>query len=206
MDRFRYSLRKIATSSDEVVSLLQARHNCSVDGDEHDQALMELLAQARTFCEDRTDCCLLTTTWEMTFDAFPRAKRLLLPKWPLQSLTSMQYVDSNGATQSIDVNEFSIRLDDHGRGRIARKNWACWPVTALTPDAVKIEFVAGWQSAEKVPPTWSRAILMLVAWWLEQREAGVLGISSMEAPIGVADLLDSVSTADDIGDFDLCDE
>ncbi|MFO0939830.1 MAG: hypothetical protein U0930_03605 [Pirellulales bacterium] len=47
---------------------------------------------------------------------------------------------------------------------------------------------------------------MLVAWWLEQREAGVLGISAVEAPIGVKDLLDSAATADDFGDFDLCDE
>ena len=206
MDRFRYALRKLATSTDEVVSLAAARHNCAADGDEHDQALIEILAQSRTFVEERTDCSLLSTTWEMTFDQFPRSKKLYLPKWPLQSLVAVHYVDANGDSQTIDVDEFSIRLDDSGRGRIARKNYAPWPSTAITPDAVRIEFIAGWDSPEKVPPTWSRAILMLTAWWLEQREAGVLGISAVDAPIGVKDLIDSASTADDFGEFDLCDD
>ncbi|MFO0939831.1 MAG: hypothetical protein U0930_03610 [Pirellulales bacterium] len=141
MDRFRYSLRKLSQSAEDVVSLDAARHNCAVDGTEHDQALVELLSQAREYCQSQTDVCLLTTTWEMTFDRFPRrSKYLYLPKWPLQSLIAVNYVDATGANQSIDLSEFTTRLDDHGRGRIARKNWAVWPTTAATPDAVKIQF------------------------------------------------------------------
>jgi uncharacterized phiE125 gp8 family phage protein len=203
MDRFRYALRKLTPSAEEPVSLAAARANCAVDGTDHDATLVGLLAQAREYVEEKTDCSLLTTEWEMTLDAFPRAKYLYLPRWPLQSITAIEYTASDGTTQEIDDAAIRLRLDDHSRGRIALAGWSPWPVTASTPDAVAVRFVAGWPSPELVPAMWSRAILMLVAWWLEQREAGIIGGGAVEAPIGVAELLNSVATTDDFGDLDL---
>ena len=198
-----YSLRRIVPPVEDVITLEQARRNCGVDGDEHDPALAELITQAREYVEERTDATLLTTTWEMTMDDFPRrgtggyTRVLYMPRWPLQSIESVDYIAADGSEQSIPGEDLVVRKDEFGRGRLALKNWRLWPYTACTPDAVKITYIAGWESPELVPAMWTRAMLMLVAWWLEQREAGIVGSTAAEAPIGVQDLLDSVATADD---------
>ena len=202
-DRFNYALRLIEPPDEDVLSLEQARRNCSVDGDEHDEALVELIREARNYCEEQTDVCLLTATWEMTFDRFPKgAKPLELPRWPAQSIVSVLYTDPAGDEQEITAQSLVLRIDDLGRGRLARAAWQAWPVTLYTPDAVRIRFKAGWTQPEQVPAVWTRAQLMLVAWWLEQREAGVYG-SAAKAPIGVDDLLANAAAVDDFEDFEL---
>ena len=202
-DRYRYGLRLIEPPSEDVISLEQARRNIAADDDEHDETLVDLIQQARNYCEEQTDVCLLTATWEMTFDKFPcGAAAIELPRWPAQSIASVTYVDSVGDEQTIDAGELKLRIDDLGRGRLARVGWANWPITLDTPDAVRIQFKAGWQTPEQVPPVWTRAQLMLVAWWFEQREAGVFG-QAAKAPIGVDDLLANAAAIDDFEDFDL---
>lgn len=205
MDQFRYALRKTAYAVEDVVSLDQAQRNCSVDGDEHDDTLVELIRQAIDYVEENTDASLLTTTWTMTFDAFPRRKWLYLPRWPLQSIDSIQYTDAAGDLQTLPAESIVARIDDHGRGRIALKQWADWPTVQNTPDAVQVVFKAGWTQAADVPNQWTRAMLMLIAWWFEQREAGVVGTSAAAVPLGVEALIASAATSDDFGDFDLCD-
>jgi uncharacterized phiE125 gp8 family phage protein len=67
---------------------------------------------------------------------------------------------------------------------------------------VQIEFTAGWTGASDVPAQGSRAILLLVAWWFEQREAGSFD-SPQNIPYGVDAIIDSAATVDDFGDFEL---
>ncbi|QDV26740.1 head-tail connector protein [Aureliella helgolandensis] len=203
MDRYRYGLRKTVYACEDVVTLDQARRNCSVDEDDHDETLADLIHQARDYVEERTNCSLTTTTWEMAIDAFPRAKWLSLPRWPLQSVESIAYTAADGSEATIAADQLAVRIDEHGRGRVALKKWAEWPATESTPDAVRITFKAGWTEPLAVPRQWTRAILMLISWWFEQREAAVLG-SATTVPLGVDALIDSASTADDFEDFDLC--
>lgn len=202
-DRFRYALRLVEPPTEDVISLEQARRNTSIDEDDHDEMLVELILQARNYCEEQTDVCLLTATWEMTFDKFPcGAKPLELPRWPAQTIESVIYTDPAGQEQTLDVSTLSLRIDELGRGRLARVAWNAWPATLDTPDAVRIQFKAGWQSPEAVPAVWTRAQLMLVSWWFEQREAGVYG-QAAKAPVGIDDLLANAAAIDDFEEFDL---
>lgn len=204
MDRFRFATRLITPPEEDVVSVDQARRNCSVDDTEHDETLAELIQQARNYCEENTDVCLLTTVWEITCDAFPAgAGPIVLPRWPLQGIVGVYYIDSAGDEQSIELADLSLRIDDLGRGRLSRVRWAAWPATLHTPDAVRIRFTAGWQTPEDVPAVWTRAQLMLIAWWFEQREAGVLGTIAAKAPIGIDDLIQSAATVDDFDEFEV---
>lgn len=205
MDRYRYGLNRIAPATGAVVTLEQAKHNCSIDDDDHDTVLADLIAQATDYCQERTDVSLLTETWQMTLDAFPRAKWIDIPRWPLQSIESVTYIDTNGDSREIAPEQFAVRIDHNGRGRVALKNWAAWPTTARTPDAVAITFRSGWPAAANVPPQWSRIVLMLVTWWFEQREAGVVGTITGQAPFGVEALLRSAAGVSDVDDFDLLD-
>ncbi|QDV24390.1 head-tail connector protein [Aureliella helgolandensis] len=203
MDRYRYGIRKTAYADEDVVTLEKARANCSVDGDEHDDMLADLLEEARSYFEDRTGCSLTTTTWEMTIDAFPRSKWLNLPRWPLQSVESITYTAADGSEATIAAEEIAIRKGDDDRGRIALKDWAGWPETKATPDAVRISFKAGWADPQAVPRKWNRALLMLISWWFEQREGAILG-GANTVPLGIDALIDSAAAVGEFDSFDLC--
>jgi uncharacterized phiE125 gp8 family phage protein len=203
-DQYRYALQRLTQPTEEAVSLEQARFNCAIDDSDSDQTLSELIRQAREYCEERTDAALLSCQWKMTFDHFPRCESwLMIPRWPLSSIDQVQYVSADGTLQEINPDSIVTRIDSQGRGRFALIDWANWPPTRVTPDAVRITFTAGWTSPSDVPATWQRAILMLVTWWYEQREAGVIGTITGTAPIGVDDLLASAAAVDDFDDFDL---
>lgn len=203
-DQFRYALQRLTQPSEEPISLEQARFNCSIEDSDNDDALLDLVRQSREYCEERTDAALIACQWKMTFDYFPRCSAwLTLPRWPLQAVDSIEYVNWDGTLATIDTDNVVVRKDSHGRGRIALVDWANWPSTRNTPDAVRVTFTAGYLSASEVPSTWQRALLMLVAWWFEQREAGVLGTIASTAPIGVDDLLAAAAAVDDFEEFDL---
>jgi uncharacterized phiE125 gp8 family phage protein len=203
VDRFRYSLQRLGQPAFEAVSLDQAKRNCRLDTADHDETIAELISEARRYCEERTDVCLIATPWEMTIDKFPERDWLYLPKWPAVSVQSVIYTDVADVSQTLDANTLVLRKDDHGRGRLARKDFQDWPQVRHTPDAVKIRYTAGWTSPVDVPEPWRRAILMLVAWWFEQAEAGIVGQAANKVPIGAEDLIDAAATIDDFGDFDL---
>jgi uncharacterized phiE125 gp8 family phage protein len=203
-DKYRYALERLTQPSEEPVSLEQARFNCSIEDSESDEALVQLVRQAREYCEERTDAALMACQWKMVFDRFPVSMAwLTLPRWPLVRVDTLQYVASDGTLATITTDNIVVRKDSHGRGRIALIDWADWPTTRNTPDAVRITFTAGYEAPEDVPSTWQRAMLMLVTWWFEQREAGVLGTIASTAPIGVDDLLAAAAAVDDFDDFDL---
>lgn len=67
--------------------------------DEHD-LLDAMIVAARRYAEDiGTHRQLLTATWRRTLDHFPAV--IELPRPPLQAVTSIKYVDSNGTIQTL---------------------------------------------------------------------------------------------------------
>jgi uncharacterized phiE125 gp8 family phage protein len=181
-----------------AVSIQRARENSRVDGSDHDNTLKDNIEAATVWIQDQTDTALITSTWRWTLDRFPvRSKLLRLPRWPVQSIESIQYTDANGDTQTIAAEDIVLRLNN-GRARIALKQWKAWPATQLTPDAVRINFVAGFgDSPNSVPAAWQLPILLLVGHWFENREAVVIGTISSDLPMGVQAMVDTLRDPDD---------
>ena len=96
--------------------------------------------------------CIITQTWEITFDWFPRgAIRVPLP--PLQSITSVQYIDTAGATQTLAASKYKVlNLNSPTRaGRIETAFGETWPSTRDEGEAVTVTFVAGYGGRDAVP-------------------------------------------------------
>jgi uncharacterized phiE125 gp8 family phage protein len=95
---------------------------------------------------------LITQTWELTFDWFPRgAIRIPLP--PLQSITSVQYIDTAGATQTLAASKYKVlNLNSPTRaGQIETAFGETWPSTRDEGEAVTVTFVAGYGLRNAVP-------------------------------------------------------
>ncbi len=87
----------------------------------------------------------------MYLDAFPSGRTINLTAPPIQSVTSVKYLDSDGNWQTITNTEYRvIALEDSGA--VILLDGYCWPTGLLSGiNRVAIEYVAGYTSAAAIP-------------------------------------------------------
>lgn len=106
---------------------------------------------------------LITQTWAMKLDAFPHCG-FDIPLPPLQSVTSISYVDGDGVTQTLATSVY--RVLNAGapmhKGRVELAYGQCWPTTRCQSQAVTVTFVAGYGARNDVPEHIRHLILIMV--------------------------------------------
>ena len=142
-----------------------------------DDAYIASLGQsAREVAETFTRRAFVTQTWDYLLDEFPTCHGgiITLPLPPLQSVTSVKYLDLAGVEQTLATTEYLV--DTKGvRGRIAPAYGKSWPSTRTQMNAVTIRFVCGYGDASKVPQGIKDAILLMVGGGYEHRESIITG-------------------------------
>jgi hypothetical protein len=104
-----------------------------------------------------------------------------IPLPPLQSITSVQYTDFQGQTQTVDPSLYVVSLGTPAR--IQPTYSKVWPIARPTIDSVQITFVAGQaNTADKVDEDVKAAMKMLIAHWYENREA----VGTVGGPLAMA--------------------
>ena len=143
--------------------------------------LARLIAAARAHVEQVTWRQLITAEYEWRLDRLCGA--LYVPRPKLQSVVSFQYVDPQGNTQTLDPSDYTVDANSTP-GRILPAPGKSWPAKRGDIDDVIIRFLAGYGDlGSDVPQPLRHAILMLVAFWYEQRETAA-GTSMTEVPLG----------------------
>jgi uncharacterized phiE125 gp8 family phage protein len=147
-----------------------------------DPLLTMLIGAARRSAEQITRRALITQTWELTLDHFPRANldtpparwmrkhEILLPKPSLQSVISITYVDFDGNTQTVDPTTYIVDSKSEP-GRVAPSFSYFWPIERYQPGSVNVRFVCGYGAANAVPEGIKHWILMRIATLWESRTA-----------------------------------
>jgi uncharacterized phiE125 gp8 family phage protein len=123
--------------------------------------LSQLLVAAEGYAEEYLGRKLLTQTWDLYIDDW--ADPIKLPYPPLQSITSVKYLDSNGVLQTLSTDIYEAG-EVRQIGVVRRKYNQQWPTARGHEDAIVIRFVCGWTAPERVPGPIRRAILMHAAW------------------------------------------
>lgn len=173
----------------EPVTLAEVRSHCRIDDHSDDAYLVLLIKAARQFAETYSRRQFVTATWKLYLDRFPFGANetisdsqsycrdaIILPRPPLQSITSIAYIDANGASQSFT----NYTSDIYGEpGRVQPAYGYTWPTARLQPNAITITYKAGYggsapandaASVAAVPQPIKHAIMMLAANWYENRE------------------------------------
>lgn len=126
----------------EPISQDQAKCHLRVDGSDDDALILSLIRAARMHAEGYTHRAFVRQTWRVTLRWFPSV--IELPVMPVRSVTSVQYVDTAGVTQTLAVALYQVDLTTSDRVLIMPAFGETWPSTrGDTFDAVTIEFVAG---------------------------------------------------------------
>lgn len=133
---------------------------------------------------------LLDQTWRLELPSFPSSITLPLP--PLQSVSSITYVDSDGDTQTLTASDYRVFGTDPAI--ILPPLNEDWPTDVQddTPNAVKITFVAGYgDTLSDLPAQLWHAIMMDASHLYENREASLVGINASVLPLGYDTLVSS---------------
>lgn len=150
-----------------------------------DAKLIGLIKAAAGYIQKQTGLRLFTQTVAMRSAGFCCPMRL--PTGPIQSIASVQYLDSNGASQSLAGSVYEAPLEGY-RPSLYLKDGQSWPATFNSPVAVTVTAIAGFGGINDQPEELRLAMMMLCAQWFDTR-AGVSEKAMAEVPNGVAALL-----------------
>lgn len=179
------SLKLITSPAEEPITLAQAKNNSSYAENDLDGLFLVWIKAARIYAENYTHRQFITSTYEMKLDKF--TKVILLPKPPVQSVTSITYVDDNGVTQTWNSALYDVDIDAEP-ARIQPAYDQSYPSARTQMNAITVTYVAGYGDHKAVPETIKQSIYLLVSHWLEHRES-VTEINLNKAPFAVDALL-----------------
>lgn len=105
---------------------------------------------------------LTTQTWRAILREWPGGDKIAIRLPPLQSVTSITYYDFANASQTLATANYSVQIPHGGAGWIEIDPLSSWPGVYDRPDAITIEFVAGYgNNATDVPQPVRHAALLM---------------------------------------------
>jgi len=173
----------------EPIGIDEVKAHSRIDLNEDDLLIQRQILSVRQMIERIYDIAIITQTWTMYLDWLP-ADCIEIFKRPLQSVTSVKYIDPDGATQTIPNNLYMVDLNSRPP-RIVKLQNASWPYVEPRPAAVAVEFVAGYgDKRQDVAPNLINYLLIKTADFYENRE------SYTEAKIQGLDFVDNLISSE----------
>jgi hypothetical protein len=214
------NLTLITPPADEPITVDEAKASLRVTSDVDDGHISLLITAARELVETITRRQLITATWLMMLDSFktpvagmyydafrvpmpPQAigatpfgsisypySVVYLPRPPVQSVTSVQYLDTDGDLQTFASNQYVTDVASEP-ARIMPPPGVVWPTTMAEINSVMVTYVAGYGTRTAVPARFKLAIMHLVGHWYLHRE-NVTDLSLSAVPDSTHRLLGSL--------------
>lgn len=150
----------------EPITLAEVKAQCRVTGSDEDSLLTAYIAAARLFVEQYTSLRIVEQTVDFRAGSFSDLAHL--PVAPLQSISSITYLDTDGTEQTLGTTVYEavlVGLAPSIRLRVGQS----WPSVRSASDAVRVVAVAGYAAT---PEPIKQALLLIVASWFESREVG----------------------------------
>lgn len=183
----------------EPIDLTTARLHLRLDAtgsppSHPDDALVEgIIAATRESAEIYTGLAILNQTYKLQLDEFPDNNNAInLGMWPVNSITSITYVDEAGATQTLSAATYALE-GNQAPARVVLAYEQEWPATRKATNVVTVTFSAGYTDGQSpntypIPKSIKQALLLSIGNFYENREA-TTEKAMTELPLGAMYLL-----------------
>lgn len=156
----------------EPVTLQEVKDWSRIAHNFEDGEIAALIKGLRRDAERWTGRQFFTATLTAKLDEFPDGNDpIILDFPPLQSVTSLQYVDEDGVTQTMAAADYVVDTASEP-GKIDLAYGESWPTPRDEPNAITIVFIAGWSTIEAIPDQIKLYLRMACRWMLNNREGG----------------------------------
>jgi len=150
------------------VTIAEAKRQLRVDTSADDSVIERLIRTARKTVERRANVSLITQTRKVYFDEWHEV--LQLPYGPVQSVSSIEYVDTDGTTETVDSSTYRVDLTSRVP-RITEAYGEVWPTKRSVTNSAWVTYTAGWgDNPDDVPEEARAAVFALVTHWYEYRQ------------------------------------
>lgn len=173
-------LSLVSGPGSEPIPLDEIKAHLRVDDTTSDDEIVGMMLAGRQLIEAWLGRALITQTWDWWLPCWPEnpyyGGTFYVPYPPLQSVTHVKYVDTNGDEQTLSSAYYVVITPAGprtGPGTIRPAYNVTWPSIREQPDAIRIRFVAGWTGPEKVPDPIRSALKLVVGDLYENREAQI---------------------------------
>lgn len=173
----RYALVLGTAPAAEPVGTAELKTHLHIVGTGSDTYVAAINKAAREAAENYTGRAFITQTWDLYLDAFPEGSEIPLPRPPLQSVAFVKYFNEAGTEVTWGTGSYFV---DSKRQppRVVKDPDVSWPDTDERPNAVHVQFVAGYGTGTgDVPESLRHGIKLIAAHMLEHRgdrqEAGI---------------------------------
>jgi len=176
-----------APPADVAVTLAEAKAFCDVTYSDDDDLITSLVAAATKKMDGPRGIGVgcFTQSWQLSLDCFPPWE-IALPGWPVKSVTTVGYVDPDGASQTVDGADYLLDIGGDA-ARLTPAYNKSWPGTRAQNGAVTITYIVG-EAQDDIAPELKVAIKMMVAHWYENREA-TIDRNHMPVPFGAEQIM-----------------
>lgn len=179
----------------EPVTLQEAKDHLRVTWSAEDDLITRLIAGAREAFERETGRQILAASWRGYLDRFPLFdhEAIEIAKPPLVDVTAVSYVDTSGVSQVWATSEYDFDVfagPFAQRGMIYPKPEKEYPLTRRLPNAVLVDFDAGYGVAADVPDEIKEALFAWIGHHYRNRELVVAGNTSIVPALGFEPWID----------------
>jgi len=153
------------------------------------------ITAARRVAEHYTWLALGRRTLEGVLDGFPcDGEAIRLPMPPVESVTSIKYLDGKGSLQTLSTAAYT--LSPYDKRTVFLNFGYSWPVTQAQREAVQVHFACGFDNVESPPvgfvlPKEVRSALLLMVAWLHEHRGDEMDPDDIQPPAAKA-LLNTV--------------
>lgn len=185
-----WSLQRTVDPTVDPVTLADAKTHLRVDGTDDDALITSAITAATSRIEEHIGRQLITATWKLTLDRFPGGDTIILPRPPIQSVTSVTFWRKDGTSSTVAATDYLVDTQAEP-GRLVLHSGKSWPTDTLRAAAsVEVVYIAGYGAAGADVPEPIRAAVKLVTGTLyEHRETVVVGTTATPLPQSVEWLL-----------------
>ncbi|MCD7059489.1 head-tail connector protein [Pelagibacterium xiamenense] len=174
----------LAGPAEEPVSLVRAKAFLRVDDAAEDGLIEALITAARIHLESTTGRALMAQSWRVVRDCWPENRVIALPVSPLIALSEVRAFDAEGNATVIDTAQFLPDGQAVPARLILPANIEGAPVLRERM-GIEIDYVAGFGTEPAdVPGDLIQALLTLVAYWYEHRDAVLVAGAGSMVPAG----------------------
>lgn len=162
----RPDLELVDGPSAPLVSLDEAKAHLRLHGiDDHDDRVGVAIAATMGQLDGWSGVlgrALVTQTWRLWLDAFPRAE-IRLPLPPVAEILGIAYINLSGATVTLSPSAYQLLGGE--RAAVRPAYGLSWPSARANPRAVSITYVCGVDASstwpDKLQPIRAAALLMI---------------------------------------------
>lgn len=196
-------LKLVTPSTDEIISLDEAKAHLRVDHVDDDDLISSLINAVVSYVEGPRGYlarALADQTWDFYLNRFPArgwghlsSSEIEIPLPPLIEVVDIFYRDNGGDEQELDNSSYIVDSASEP-ARISPASSASWPSICESTNAVRIRFRAGYLGTSSpqqflLPPAIRAALLLYIGTLYENREETIVGDVANKMPFASEALL-----------------